>query len=68
MFTISTMKARQMDEKLWGTRCRCGNIIEFDMDYMDPVQLWTQPHIANRIRKIDNYRIEVEGLTYGKGT
>jgi hypothetical protein len=68
LFAISTVKAKQISEKLWGTRCKCGNIIEFDLDYMDPVQLWAQPQIANRIKEIENYRIGVEGLTYAKGT
>ncbi len=53
-----------MGEKRRGVRCVCGNIIEWDMDYMDPVELWAQPNVANRIRKIDGYAVRVEGLTY----
>jgi hypothetical protein len=49
-----------------GTRCRCGNIIEFDFDYLDPVELWAQPNVANRMREIDGYAVRVEGLTYSK--
>lgn len=66
MFATSSFKALRVGEKLWGTRCRCGNIIEFDLEYMDRVQLKAQPHIADRIRKIENYRVQVEGLTYSK--
>jgi uncharacterized C2H2 Zn-finger protein len=68
LFATSTYKTRQIGEQLWGIRCKCGNIIEFDLDYMDRVDLRAQPHIANRIRKIENYRVQVEGLTYTKVT
>ena len=34
---------------------------------MDPVELWAQPNVANRIGKIDGYAMRVEGLTYAKG-
>jgi len=67
MFMASTMKARRVGEKLWSTRCRCGNFIEFDFEYMDSVELWAQPNVANRIRKIEGYPVRVEGLTYSKG-
>jgi hypothetical protein len=63
----SAEKARRVAEKLWGTRCRCGNIVEFDFDYMDPVELWAQPNVADRMKKIDGYAVRVEGLTYAKG-
>jgi hypothetical protein len=66
MFMASTLKSRKVGEKLWGTRCRCGNIIEFDFDYLDPVELWAQPNVANRMREIDGYAVRVEGLTYSK--
>jgi len=66
MFMVSTMKAQRVGEKLWGTRCRCGNIIEFDFDYLDPMHLWAQPNVANRMRKIEGYEVRVEGLTYSK--
>ena len=68
LFAISMFKARRIGETLYGYRCGCGNIIEWDMDYMDAVNVWAQPHIANRIRKIENYRIQVEGLTYSSET
>ena len=64
LFAASTERVKRMDEKLWGARCRCGNTIEFDLDYMDRVELVAQPHIANRIGNIENYRIQVDGLTY----
>ncbi|MDA4134317.1 MAG: hypothetical protein OK441_01960 [Thaumarchaeota archaeon] len=67
MFMASTLKSRRVGEKLWGTRCKCGNIIEFDFDYLDPVELWAQPNVANRMREIDGYAVRVEGLTYAKG-
>ena len=31
---------------------------------MDWVEFRAQPHIANRMRQIENYRVGVEGLTY----
>ena len=66
MFMASTMKARQSGERRWGTRGRCGSVIEWNIDDMDPVELWAQPNLANRIRKIDGYAVRVEGLTYAK--
>jgi len=66
MFMASTLKSRRVGEKLWGTRCRCGNIIEFDLDYLDPLELWAQPNVANRMREIEGYAVRVEGLTYSK--
>jgi hypothetical protein len=69
MFVASTFKTRRMSENVWATKCvRCSNIIEFCMDYMEPVELWAQPNVANRIRKIDRYQIRVEGLTYSKSS
>jgi len=68
MFMASTFRVIQVGERTWGTRCRCGNIIEFSFDYMDPVELWAQPNVANRIRKIDGYPVCVEGLTYSKAS
>ena len=35
MFMASTLRVIQVGEKTWGTRCRCGEIIEFSTDYMD---------------------------------
>jgi hypothetical protein len=35
---------------------------------MDPVDLWAQPNVANRMRKIDGYEVRVEGLAYTKST
>ena len=67
MFMASTLKAIRVVEKLWGTRSRCGNVIEFDFDYMDPVELWAQPNVAYRMRKIEGYPVRVGGLTYAKG-
>jgi hypothetical protein len=67
MFMASSERARRVAEKLWGTRCRCGNVVEFDFDYMDPVELWAQPNVADRMKKIDGYALRVEGLTYSKG-
>ena len=64
MFMASTLKSKRVGEKLWGTRCRCGNIVEFDFDYLDPVELWAQPNVANSMREIDGYAVRVEGLTY----
>ena len=64
LFAISMFKARRIGDDLYGYTCRCGTTIEWDMDYMDPVNLWAQPHVANRIRKIEDYRVQVEGLTY----
>jgi hypothetical protein len=66
MFMASTMNARRLGERRWGTMCRCGNVIEWNIDDMDPVELWAQPNLANRIRKIDGYAVRVEGLTYAK--
>jgi len=63
MFMASTFRVLQVGQRTWGTRCRCGEIIEFSTDYMDSVQLWAQPNVANRIRKIEGYRVHVEGLT-----
>ncbi|MDA4121825.1 MAG: hypothetical protein OK456_01440 [Thaumarchaeota archaeon] len=68
MFVVSTMKLRIVGEKLRSIRCRCGNIVHFDLDYMDPVQLWALPNVANRIRKIEGYALRVEGLTYSRMT
>ncbi len=68
LFAVSMFKARRVGEKLYGYRCRCGNIVEWDMDYMDPVNFWAQPNIANRITKIEGYRVQVEGLTYTRET
>ena len=67
MFMTSTDRAIRVAEKLWGARCRCGNVVEFDVDYMDPVGLWAQPNVADRMKKIDSYAVRVEGLTYAKG-
>ncbi len=68
MFATSMMKVRIIGETLRSTRCRCGNEVEFDLNYMDPVQLWAQPNVANRIRMIEGYIIRVQGLTYSKST
>lgn len=35
---------------------------------MDPVELWAQPNVANRMREIEGYAVRVEGLTYAKGS
>jgi hypothetical protein len=67
MFLTSNAKARQVGEKQYGIRCRCGNIVEWDLDYLDPVDLWAEQNIANRMRKIESYAVRVEGLTYAKG-
>ena len=64
LFAASTRTSTQVAERLWGARCRCGNVVEFDLDYMDQVQLSAQPHVADRIRNIGNYRIGVEGFIY----
>ena len=29
---------------------------------MDPVELWAQPNVAYRMRKIEGYAVRVEGL------
>jgi uncharacterized C2H2 Zn-finger protein len=68
LFAVSMSRAKQVSEKLFGYRCRCGNVVEWDMDYMDPVNLWAQPHVADRIRQIESYRVQVEGLTYARWT
>jgi hypothetical protein len=68
MFMASTVKARRVGEKLWATRCRCRNVVEFDFDYMEPVEIWVQPNVADRMRKIDGYAVRVEGLTFSKTT
>ena len=67
MFMTSTLRSRRTGESLWGSRCRCGNIIEFSFDYMDPIELWAQPNVANRMRRIGEYQVRVEGLTYARG-
>jgi hypothetical protein len=64
LFAAPAYKTRQVGERLWATRCRCGRAVEFDIHEMDWVQFRAQPHIANRMRQIENYRVEVEGLTY----
>jgi len=66
MFMASTFKVIQIGERCWGTRCRCGNIVEFGLDDMEPLQLWAQPNVASRIRKIERYQVRVEGMTYSK--
>ena len=66
MFMVSTLKTSQLGERTWGTRCRCGNVIEFSFDYMDLVELWAQPNVASRLTKIDRYAVRVAGLTYSK--
>lgn len=66
MFMASTFKLIRIGEGTWGTKCRCGNTVEFTMDYMESIELWAQPNITNRIRKIDHYNVRVEGLTYSK--
>ncbi len=66
IFMASTLRVIQLSARIWGTRRRCGNIIELSFDYMDPVELRAQPNVADRIRKIGNYRMRVEGLTYSK--
>jgi hypothetical protein len=66
MFMASAQKSIRLREKLWGTKCKCGNVIEFDFDYMDPVEFWAQPNVASRMKKIDGYPVRVEGLTYSK--
>jgi uncharacterized C2H2 Zn-finger protein len=68
MFMASPEKSRRTGEKLWWTRCRCGNVIEFDFDYMDHVQLWAKPNVADRMRKIEGYPVRVDGLTYAKAS
>ena len=67
MFMASTLKAPKVGERTWRARCRCGNVIEFCFDYMDPVELWMQPNIADRMWKIEGYVVRVEGLTYARG-
>jgi hypothetical protein len=67
MFMASTAKAKQLGESLWGVKCKRGNIIEFCVDYMDPVELWAQPNVASRMKKIEGYALRVEGLAYSKG-
>jgi hypothetical protein len=32
MFIASTLKARQVGERTWATRCRCRNVVEFSVD------------------------------------
>ena len=32
----------------------------------DPFELWAQPNVAYRMRKIDGYPVRVERLTYAK--
>lgn len=32
----STLKARKVEEKLWGFKCKCGYTIELDLDYTHP--------------------------------
>jgi hypothetical protein len=66
MFMASTLKAIRFGEKLCGTRCRFGNVIEFDFDYTDSVKLWAQPNVAYRTRKIEGYAVRVERQTYAK--
>jgi hypothetical protein len=66
MFMTSTLKARQVGERTWAARCRCRNFVEFSLDYMDPVNFWAQPNVANRMNKINDYEVRVEGLTYTK--
>jgi uncharacterized C2H2 Zn-finger protein len=67
MFMASTQRVRRVGEKLWAAGCRCGNVVEFDLDYMDPVELWAQPNVASRMKKIDGYAVRVDGLVYSKG-
>ncbi len=67
MFMVSTSRAIQVGERTWGTRCKCGHIIEFSFDYMDPIEIWAQPTVANRMRKIEGHPVRVQGLTYTKG-
>jgi hypothetical protein len=40
MCMASTFRVIQVGERTWGTRCRCGNIIEFSFDCLDPTELW----------------------------
>lgn len=67
MFMASSEECRRFGEKLWAASCRCGNLVEFDLDYMDAVEFWAQPNVASRMRKIDGYVVRVEGLVYSKG-
>ncbi|MDA4122815.1 MAG: hypothetical protein OK456_06515 [Thaumarchaeota archaeon] len=62
LFMTTTAKGRQTGETSWSVRCKCGYGVAFDMNEMDPVQLWAQPQVASRIRKIHQYRLAVEGL------
>ena len=64
LFAASTASAKRVGERLWSFTCRCGRSLDLDMEYMDRVELWAQPHVANRIEKIEGYRVNVEGLTY----
>ncbi len=41
-------------------------VAEIERLLEDPVNFWAQPNIANRITKIEGYRVQVEGLTYSK--
>ena len=45
MFMASTVKARRVGEKLWATRCRCRNVVEFDFDeHYDLCANWQLSH------------------------
>jgi len=66
LFAVSMHAATRVGEKLFGSRCRCGYWVEWDTDYMEQVSVWAQPHIANRIVMIENYKLMVQGLAWAK--
>ena len=66
MFMAYTFRVVKVGERTWGTKCRCGNIIEFSFDCMDPWSSWLGPKWPTGFRKINGYPVRVEGLTYSK--
>ena len=65
IFAVPSTKGVQVGERRWGIRCKCREIIEWDEGELVPVGMWAQPHVAERVKRLnDGVRDPTSGLVY----